>query len=98
MSITSLINPIILYSRSAVLAKPCPVPQEPGAYAWFFKDVPAIVPTDGCVTKGDLTLLYVGISPDKIGKPNSKQNLRKRITNHYRGNAEGSTLRKSLGG
>ncbi len=97
MSITSLTNPIILYSRSAVLAKPCPVPQESGAYAWFFKDVPAIVPTEGCVAKDGLTLLYVGISPDKVGKPNSKQSLRKRITNHYRGNAEGSTLRRSLG-
>ncbi len=97
MSIASLTKPIILYSRSAVLTKPCPVPQESGAYAWFFKDVPAIVPTDGCVTKDGMTLLYVGISPDKVGKPKSKQNLRKRITNHYRGNAEGSTLRRSLG-
>jgi hypothetical protein len=97
MSIRKLTNPIVLYSRSAVLTKPCPVPQEPGAYAWFFKEVPAIVPTDGCVTKDGLTLLYVGISPDKLSKPNSKQNLRKRITNHYRGNAEGSTLRRSLG-
>ena len=97
MSITALIKPIILYPRSAVLAKQCPVPQEPGAYAWFFKEVPPNVPTDGCVTKDGLTLLYVGISPDKVGKPNSTQNLRKRITNHYRGNAEGSTLRRSLG-
>jgi hypothetical protein len=93
----TLTNPKTLYSRSAVLATPCPVPQEPGAYAWFFKEVPAMVPTDGCVTKDGLTLLYVGISPDKVGKPNSKQNLRKRITNHYRGNAEGSTFRRSLG-
>lgn len=97
MSKTTLTNPKTLYSRSDVLAKPCPVPQEPGVYAWFFKEVSAIVPTDGCVTKGDLTLLYVGISPDKASKPNSKQNLRKRITNHYRGNAKSSTLRRSLG-
>jgi hypothetical protein len=97
MSLKTLTNPIILYSRSAVLAKPCPVPQEPGAYAWFFKEVPFNVPTDGCITKDGLTLLYVGISPDKVSKPNSTQNLRKRITNHYRGNAEGSTLRRSLG-
>ena len=70
---------------------------EPGVYAWFFKEIPGATPTDECVTKDGLTLLYVGISPDKVGKPNSKQNLRKRITNHYRGNAEGSTLRRSLG-
>lgn len=97
MPVTSLINPIVLYSRSAVLAKPSPVPQEPGAYAWYFKEIPPNVPTDGCLTKDGLTSLYVGISPDKFGKPNSKQNLRTRITNHYRGNAEGSTLRRSLG-
>jgi hypothetical protein len=97
MSVTALITPTVLYSRFTVLTKPCPVPQEPGAYAWFFNDVPAIVPIDGCITKDGLTLLYVGISPDKVGKPDSKQNLRKRITNHYRGNAEGSTLRRSLG-
>jgi hypothetical protein len=97
MSIKALIKPDILYSRSAVLTKLCPVPQEPGAYAWFFKETPPSVPTDECITKDGLTLLYVGISPDKVGKPNSTQNLRKRIANHYRGNAEGSTLRRSLG-
>jgi hypothetical protein len=97
MSVTALTKPILLYSRSAVLAKACPVPQEPGAYAWFFKEVSPKVPTDGCITKDGMTLLYVGISPDKVSKPNSTQNLRKRITNHYRGNAEGSTLRRSLG-
>jgi hypothetical protein len=47
--------------------------------------------------KSSTTLLYVGISPDKIGKPNSRQNLRRRITTHFQGNAEGSTLRRSLG-
>ena len=50
-----------------------------------------------CVTKDSLTLLYVGISPDKIGKPNSRQNLGTRITTPFQGNAEGSTLRRSLG-
>ena len=96
-SLTTLIKPPLLFSRSAVLSKPCPVPQEWGVYAWFFKDIPGKIPTDGCISKDGLTLLYVGISPDKVGKPNSRQNLRKRITNHYRGNAEGSTLRRSLG-
>ncbi len=50
-----------------------------------------------CVTKDSLTLLYVGISPDKIGKRNSRQNLRRRIRTYFQGNAEGSTLRRSLG-
>ena len=96
-SLSALTKPALLFSRSAVLNRSCPVPREAGAYAWFFKNIPHRVKTDDCVVKDGLTLLYVGISPDKIGKPNSKQNLRMRITNHYRGNAEGSTLRRSLG-
>lgn len=89
-----LINPPVLYSRSTVLSQPCPVPQDRGLYAWFFKEVPPSVPIDGCVAKDGMTLLYVGISPKN---ETSTQNLRKRITNHYRGNAEGSTLRLTLG-
>jgi hypothetical protein len=49
---------------------------------------------------GNVTLLYVGISPKappKNGKPPSRQTLRSRIRYHYRGNAEGSTLRLTLG-
>jgi len=45
-------------------------------------------------------LLYVGISPKapplKGGSP-SRSTLRQRIRTHYRGNAEGSTLRRTLG-
>jgi hypothetical protein len=44
--------------------------------------------------------LYVGISPSRPptnGKPPSQQNLRKRLRYHFRGNAEGSTLRLTLG-
>jgi hypothetical protein len=54
---------------------------------------------DGCIQFQDLYLLYVGISPrqpSKSGKNNS-QNLKARIFNHFTGNAEGSTLRLSLG-
>ena len=45
--INSLTKPIILYSRSAVLSKPSLIPAEPGLYAWFFKEIPGITPTDG---------------------------------------------------
>ena len=92
--IKSLTNPIILYSREEVLSTPSPVPTERGLYAWFFKEVPGITPTDGCIVKDELILLYVGISPKN---DTSKENLRKCITYHYRGNAEGSTLRQTLG-
>ena len=93
----SLINGVELYSRREILCTTSLPPSVPGVYAWFFKDIPGNVPVDDCVTKGLLTLLYVGTSPDKIGKPNSRQNLRRRITTHFQGNAEGSTLRRSLG-
>ena len=46
-----------------------------------------------------MRLLYVGISPKAppaIGRP-SGQTLRSRVRYHYRGNAEGSTLRLTLG-
>ena len=92
-----LINGSELHSRREILATTSLPPSVPGVYAWFFKDIPGNVSVDGCVTKGPLTFLYVGISPDKIGKPNSRQNLRRRITTHFQGNAEGSTLRRSLG-
>jgi len=69
-------------------------------YAWYFKEVPPGVPTDGCVVSAGHTLLYAGISPKappKDGEKPSKQRLKDRILNHFRGNAEGSTLRLSLG-
>jgi len=53
-----------------------------------------MVPTDGCLTKDGHTLLYVGISPKN---DSSSENLRKRVNYHFRGNAEGSTLRLTLG-
>ena len=92
--IRSISNPTVLYSRPMVLSTPCPVPPARGVYGWFFKEIPSTTPTSGCVTKGDLTLLYVGIAPKN---DLSGQSLRKRIAYHYRGNAEGSTLRLTLG-
>ncbi len=74
--------------------------KEPGALHWYFRDIPPLVPINGCVQVDGLTLLYVGISPKappKNGKPPSKQTLWNRIRNHMRGNASGSTLRLTLG-
>jgi hypothetical protein len=73
------------------------VPAEDGLYAWYFSDVPQVVSTEGCLTVGGRTLLYIGIAPDKASKPKSRQSLQSRIRYHYRGNAEGSTLRRTLG-
>ena len=73
---------------------------EPGIYAWYFKEVPPGVPVADCIRCGNLTLLYVGIAPRAVpmnGKPASSQRLCHRVRYHYRGNAEGSTLRLTLG-
>jgi hypothetical protein len=85
------------YSRTEVMSKPTPIPAVNGVYFWWFKEIPPGVPTEGCITCDGYTLLYVGISPDQRGKPNSRSNLRKRIKTHYSGNAAGSTLRRTLG-
>jgi hypothetical protein len=89
-----LLSPERLWTREEVLSTPCPVPAQRGVYAWYFKDIPVDVPTKNCVMVGDLTLLYVGISPRRNA---SKQNLRTRIRYHFKGQAGGSTLRITLG-
>ncbi|HHQ6722799.1 TPA: GIY-YIG nuclease family protein [Serratia fonticola] len=86
-----------IWSRDEVMTPPSIVPAVSGIYFWWFKSLPSIVPLDNCITLNDYTLLYVGISPDKKGKPNSRANLKTRIKTHYCGNAEGSTLRRTLG-
>jgi hypothetical protein len=89
-----------VWSSGEVLRRPCPVPAGPGVYGWYFKELPYPIDTHGCVALPDLTLLYVGISPKappRDGRVGSQQTLRSRIRYHYRGNAEGSTLRLTLG-
>jgi hypothetical protein len=88
------------YSRGEVLCSPCPVPKSPGVYGWWFRRTPGTMDTSRCETRDGLTLLYTGISPTRPpmnGKPPSTQSLFHRIRYHYTGNAEGSTLRKTLG-
>lgn len=94
------LTPDKLWSREEVLQKPSPVPREGGVYAWFFRMTPPRVPTEDCHEVRGLKLLYVGISPKappRNGASPSKQTLRSRVSHHYRGNAEGSTLRLTLG-
>lgn len=93
-------SPDCLWSRSEVLAKESPVPREGGLYAWYFQDIPSLVPVDTCISTHGKWLLYSGISPKappKNGKAPSKENLWTRVRYHFRGNAEGSTLRLTLG-
>jgi hypothetical protein len=83
-----------LLTRAEILARSNLIPQSRGAYAWFFRNPPPGVPTDGCYIRDELRLLYVGISPKN---ERSRQHLRKRVVYHLKGNAEGSTLRLTLG-
>jgi hypothetical protein len=95
-----LLHPQHLYSASEVLCRPCPVPASPGVYAWYFDAPLPFIDASACHRIDGRALLYVGISPKapsiKGARP-SRSTLRQRIRTHYRGNAEGSTLRRTLG-
>jgi hypothetical protein len=98
--VSLLLYPDRLYTALDVGCRPCPVPPRPGVYAWYFDEQPPDVDTTACHRVDDRYLLYVGISPKALalnGKPPSRSTLRQRIRTHYFGNAEGSTLRRTLG-
>lgn len=95
-----LLQPDRLFSRAEVLARPGPVPEVSGVYGWYFRSLPGVVPVGETHEHVGCRLLYIGISPKRPpanGRKPSAQNLRKRIRNHFRGNAEFSTLRLTLG-
>ena len=93
-TVETLLNPPKLWSRSEVLARPCPIPPQQGIYAWYFRSLPPGVPESLSPRFNGNHLLYIGVSP---AYGNSKNNLRKRIQSHFRGNASSSTLRLTLG-
>lgn len=98
--ITQLLMPARPYTREEVLERPSPVLKVPGIYAWYFDELPPGVDVRGCHTIPEGMLLYVGIAPKeppRNGTRPSTQTLWHRIRYHYRGNAEGSTLRLTLG-
>jgi len=95
-----LLSPRKVWSRTDVLARPCPVPRSAGVYAWYFREMPEGVPVKDCLKFEGLTLLYAGISPKappRNGRLPSTQTLYDRIRYRYTGNAAGSTLRLTLG-
>jgi hypothetical protein len=98
--IGSFVTPARLFSRADVLVRPSPVPDVPGVYGWWFRRWPALAAAGGCCQHDGLSLLYAGISPDRPpanGRAASRQSVATRVRYHYTGNAEGSTLRKTLG-
>jgi hypothetical protein len=94
-----VLKPSRLWTRAEVLARPSPVPKCAGVYAWYFRHLDC-VPVADCLGCGEFRLLYVGISPSAPPmneKGESRQSLFHRVRYHMQGNAEGSTLRLSLG-
>lgn len=95
-----LLKPTHAVSRAEALTRPSPIPAAPGVYVWYFDEAPPMVPLEGTHETEFGNLLYAGISPRRPRLHDSRpsgQNLRKRIRYHFRGNAEGSTLRLTLG-
>ena len=95
-AIESLLEPAELLDCHDVLGRPSRVAAVPGLYAWYFRTPPPGVPTTGCHTHPGPVLLYVGISPKappRNGSHASRQSVRSRLQYHYRGNAEGESLR-----
>ena len=100
VEIAGFVDPTRLYSRAEVLARPSPVPAAGGVYGWWFGSLPPRVDASRCLQHDGLVLLYVGVSPRRPpgrGQQVNRQTLRTRLRTHYAGNAEGSTLRKTLG-
>lgn len=73
------------------------LPQAPGVFGWCFAKPPPGVPFADCLFHEGCPILYVGISPDSKSKPSSRQGIKSRVRHHLCGNAEGSTLRCTLG-
>ncbi|MBC8232182.1 hypothetical protein H8E77_21770 [bacterium] len=94
IEIQTLFQPKKLWGYLEISANKNIIPETPGIYAWYFRNFPAEIPTDNCIVDMGLTLLYLGIVPRNSF---SSQTLRDRIHRHLTGNAEGSTLRLSLG-
>lgn len=100
MAVESLLSPEKLWSREELLApSSSPVPKTSGVYAWYFASVPGPIAVGACHSYDDMPLLYVGIAPKKpyADGRRSKSTLHQRVRYHYAGNAEGSTLRLTLG-
>lgn len=90
----ALLHPANLWRGDELWKSPESPPAKAGVYAWYFDRAPGCTPLDGCQSYDKRWLLYVGISPSSVG---SKAQLRTRLRQHFRGNARGSTLRKTLG-
>ncbi len=96
--LSSFRNPTTVTNRDKAIQENSCIPRSSGLYAWYLRNLPEVVPVDGCTQFQDYYLMYVGISPFKEG---GSGNLRQRIQTHFgkneSNNASRSTLRLSLG-
>lgn len=96
--LSPLLRPHPWYDRPTLVNDGRLIPEAGGIYAWYFDEAPPEVPVSGCHTHRGWKLLYVGISPSRpVVRRTAHQTLRKRLQAHLSGNAEGSTLRRTLG-
>jgi hypothetical protein len=96
--VQKVLYPERLVSRADIISDPTLVPVCRGLYGWYFEQCTEIIPDnfcDGCHQYQGRTLLYFGIAPKS---ETSDATLKSRIIDqHFDGDAEGSTLRFSLG-
>ena len=101
LALEDLLTPERLWSREELVGgvRPTPIPKAAGVYAWYFNRVPGGVDVRGCHVYGDMPMLYTGIAPKRpyADGRRSSTTLHQRVRYHYTGNAEGSTLRLTLG-
>lgn len=97
--VDDLLKPARLYTRAEVLARPSPVPSAGGVYGWYFDAPPGPTPVGDAHLWEGSHLLYVGIAPKQppVGRRPSSRTMADRLREHYNLNAEGSTLRLTLG-
>jgi hypothetical protein len=99
-AITLLLRPARLWSAAEIVKSFASVPKSAGVYAWYFDEIPPGVPTAECHRSAEgQVLLYVGIGPKeaKGARTPGTRTLHDRLRDHLVGNAEGSTLRLTLG-
>jgi hypothetical protein len=95
VAVIPIVPPTQFFSRGQCLQRSSPVPISSGFCFWYFRSIPSVVPTDDCLTLNGCTLLYLGVAPDRASITNAT--LSNCVVRNYRGNVQGSSLRKTLG-
>ena len=96
--LSSFRNPSTFTNRAEAIQKNSTIPRSSGIYAWYFRNMPEVVPVEGCTQFECHHLLYVGISPrNEEGDGNIRQRIQAHFGKNPSNNASRSTLRFSLG-